>query len=391
MSQGRVVISMDSHTELVVDLKPWLPAKYHEAFDAGVELQERYSSASMEAFGWQLEEADVVVDFPTSGERKVELDEYKRRFTPEERVAAIDADGVAAEFIVAFTGTQTRDPELLHECSVAYDRYFSDYVASHRDRFKGSGVANLICGIDTLVAEVEHAYDHGLSAVELSGCMDWVSRDAPALNSPYYDPMWGALNERGMGVIFHGGPGWAKPLLEWEPGDPGWEPLLMFDYIHRNREGLNCVLMAGVPERFPNLKIGYIESGSRWIPPVLQELDIYAQSLRRVDRYMCELLPSEQWREFCFVGGTLDAPSVAERDDLGVKTLMWGSDFPHVESSWPHTTEHLASIFAGVPDAEITAMTSANAARCFGFDLDQLAQTPAARVPWPEPKVSAAV
>jgi predicted TIM-barrel fold metal-dependent hydrolase len=386
MSQGRVVISTDSHTELVVDLKPYLARKYYEEFDDGVRLSESYAQQEIEAVrGMQEGHENPNHDTPVHEERRHDLAEYTRRVGMEERLKVLDEQGVAGEFIVPFTGAQSVNPHTLHAYSEAYNRYFEEYVSPAPFRFRGANVVNLLCGIDTAVEEVAEAYEHGFPAVELPGNPKWVSKDLPTLNSPYFDPLWAALNERGMAMIFHAGHGRAKPLLKWEPGDPGWQALCIIDMARGHRDALTYVLLAGVLERFPNLKLGYLESGTRWIPPILQELDTYARTLRKAGIYEWERLPSEQWNQSCFAGGgVLDVAAVQERHDLGVRTLVWGSDYPHVEGTYPHTGEILAALFAAVPDDETQAILAENPARLFGFDLDQLADTAAAKVPWPE-------
>ena len=389
MSSGRVVISMDSHTELVVDLKPYLPTKYHEEFDHGVQLSVQYTADAGHAFRSMMEgHNNPIVDFPTQKERGRGVAEYTPHIPMKQRLEVLDDQGVAGEFIVPFTGAQSCDPDVLHAYSQAYDRYFADYISLAPFRFRGANVVNLICGIETAVEEVAHAHDHGITAVELSGNVEWVSPELPKLNSPYYDPLWAALDERSMGAVFHGGTGRAKPRLTWEPGDPGWEALRMIDLTSGHRGALTHLLVAGVAERFPNIRFGYLESGTRWIPSVLEELDAYAASLRHAGWYRWEKLPSEQWNDHWFAGGALDRPSVDERDRLGVRALVWGSDYPHVEGTYPNTGRHLAEMFSGVPDDEIDAIVAGNAARLFGFDLAQLAQTAAARVPWPEHSLS---
>jgi hypothetical protein len=58
---------------------------------------------------------------------------------------------------------------------------------------------------------------------------------------------------------------------------------------------------------------------------------------------------------------------------------MWGNDYPHKESSFPYSHEALRLSVAGGPDREVQQMIGANAARLYGFDLDDLAAV-AARV-----------
>ncbi|MFI5224196.1 MAG: amidohydrolase family protein, partial [Nitrospirales bacterium] len=57
------------------------------------------------------------------------------------------------------------------------------------------------------------------------------------------------------------------------------------------------------------------------------------------------------------------------RDEIGVDTMLWGSDFPHAESTWPKSREFLDRIFAGAPEDVFRKVTSENAARLFGFSL----------------------
>ena len=63
---------------------------------------------------------------------------------------------------------------------------------------------------------------------------------------------------------------------------------------------------------------------------------------------------------------------VALRHQLGVDRIMWGADYPHHEGTYPHTLTALRVNFAGLPESEVRAMTSLNAAEVYGFDLDYL-------------------
>jgi predicted TIM-barrel fold metal-dependent hydrolase len=58
------------------------------------------------------------------------------------------------------------------------------------------------------------------------------------------------------------------------------------------------------------------------------------------------------------------------RATIGVDNMLWGSDFPHAESTWPKSRDFLARIFAGVPEPDLRKITSENAAKLFGFELN---------------------
>jgi hypothetical protein len=64
---------------------------------------------------------------------------------------------------------------------------------------------------------------------------------------------------------------------------------------------------------------------------------------------------------------------VEQRHKIGLETIMWGTDYPHPEGSWPHTHEELREVFTGLPDDEIGAMLGGNAARFYRFDTEKLA------------------
>jgi predicted TIM-barrel fold metal-dependent hydrolase len=61
------------------------------------------------------------------------------------------------------------------------------------------------------------------------------------------------------------------------------------------------------------------------------------------------------------------------RYETGVANIMWGSDYPHPEGSWPVTREQMIETFRGLPEPEVAAMLGGNAARVYGFDAEKLA------------------
>ena len=71
-----------------------------------------------------------------------------------------------------------------------------------------------------------------------------------------------------------------------------------------------------------------------------------------------------------FVEFMEDDLGVQLRDLIGIDNMLWGSDFPHAESTWPKSRDFLARIFAKVPEADLRKITSENAARLFGFELN---------------------
>jgi predicted TIM-barrel fold metal-dependent hydrolase len=83
--------------------------------------------------------------------------------------------------------------------------------------------------------------------------------------------------------------------------------------------------------------------------------------------------PSEYWKRQCYVGAS--SVSRAETDmryEIGVENMMFGSDYPHVEGTWPRTYDWVRATLGGIPADEQRLILGGNAARLYGFDLDQL-------------------
>jgi len=73
------------------------------------------------------------------------------------------------------------------------------------------------------------------------------------------------------------------------------------------------------------------------------------------------------------VGSSFPSPGEARaRHEIGLHHYMWGSDYPHDESSFPHTREALRRSFAGTPEAELRSVLGGNAAELYRFDLAAL-------------------
>ena len=85
------------------------------------------------------------------------------------------------------------------------------------------------------------------------------------------------------------------------------------------------------------------------------------------------LTPSEYFDRQCHIGASFLRPSETDvARSVGTHKVMWGSDYPHIEGSHPHTKEHLRLTFANYTVEEATQMLTTNAAKVYGFDLEAL-------------------
>ena len=107
------------------------------------------------------------------------------------------------------------------------------------------------------------------------------------------------------------------------------------------------------------------------------ELPMFAQLRRSLP-----LKPSEYYERQCYIGASfMDEGEWEARHQLGVDRLIWGSDYPHLEGSWPRTVEQLGQVFKDVPRGEVTRMIGLTAAGVYGFDLGELARLAAEHGP----------
>ncbi|HYA68703.1 MAG TPA: amidohydrolase family protein, partial [Acidimicrobiales bacterium] len=84
-------------------------------------------------------------------------------------------------------------------------------------------------------------------------------------------------------------------------------------------------------------------------------------------------LPSEYFGTNIFVGAsTMSKEEIRRRHVLGLDAVMWGTDYPHPEGSWPQTAVKLKADFCDVSVEETRQLLGETAARVYGFDLDAL-------------------
>jgi predicted TIM-barrel fold metal-dependent hydrolase len=165
---------------------------------------------------------------------------------------------------------------------------------------------------------------------------------------------------------------------------------MLAEVAQYSRRPLLFLMLSGVFERFPRLKFVMTEQGCAWLPPLLAQLDGTLASIRKNGavgelRFKPEhILPksaTEYFRQNVWLG--ISFPKIADvaaaRKTLGLDKVMWGSDFPHDEGTYPFTTLSLRQIFHDWPEEDLRKVLAENAAAMYGFDLKALAG-PASRL-----------
>ena len=328
--------------------------------------------------------------------RDLQGDGRTRNWDDERRIAEQEADGVVAEVIFPNTvppffpaGALLARPPTPEELPRrlagirAHNRWLVDFCGLRPDRRAGIGQI-FLNDIDEAIADIEFIAANGLRGGALIPAVPPDAAQLEPLYSRAYDPLWAACEELGVVINHHSGGGapdygrHAVAGMVWVAEAAFW-----------SRRALTHLIVGGVFERFPRLKLVLTEQGASWISSTLAPLDDFHHQAATTGRIgelkyaaddVAPLSPSEYFHRNVYVAASFPSPRDADaRHDIGVSHYLWGSDYPHHEASWPYTRELLRRSFAGTDPDELQQVLAGNAAAVYGFDLEALAPI-AARV-----------
>ena len=157
--------------------------------------------------------------------------------------------------------------------------------------------------------------------------------------------------------------------------DPGGRYIWSYERFWLTRRHLQQMVFGGVFDRHPGLKVVFTEQMVSWVPSTLADLDnVYLMGVERHKRQNplwdpVLRRPSEYWASNCFNAGSFLARHEAEmRYEVGLGNLMWGSDYPHHEGTWPNTRLSMRKTFAGLPELDVRLILGENALRAYHLD-----------------------
>ena len=292
-------------------------------------------------------------------------------YIPAEHIKDMDEDGVYGSIVYPSVGLDLYenipDGDLLSEIFRIYNDWLAEFCKPFPDRLKGIACINTD-DIKSGVKELERCAKMGLGGamipvIPLPG-MDY--------HMPEYNILWAAAQDLQMPLSLHVTTIRPGPDREAVGGGGTQSPASSCNSDHWVRMSLAHIIFSGVFHRFPNLQIGAVEHELAWVPHFLSRLDYtYTQRVLREewwDRYARDRLPSEYYYSNVFVGFQEDGLGIKMRDIIGVDNLMWGSDYPHAESTFPRSRQILEEILVDCTEDEKSKIAGANAARIYNLN-----------------------
>jgi predicted TIM-barrel fold metal-dependent hydrolase len=189
-------------------------------------------------------------------------------------------------------------------------------------------------------------------------------------NREEWFPLWAAAEEAGISLSFHIGTG-ADPKVYRGLGGAITNHVASF---YPAQTTLCHLVASGVLDAHPTLHVSFVESGGSWLPAVMERMD---EAQRQYGTWFLRptlpMLPSEYVKRQVHVSFQHGRAALAVKDICGVDALMWGSDYPHLEGTYPNTRKVLEGIFDGVPDDVRRAITGGNFAKLFSVPEPQAA------------------
>jgi predicted TIM-barrel fold metal-dependent hydrolase len=288
---------------------------------------------------------------------------------PSQRLEDMELDGVEGDVLYTTLGFRLfwlKDAGLQQACFRVYNDWLAEYCSYAPKRLKGLALISIYDPQEG-AKELQRCAKMGLK-----GAMIWCSppEDRP-YSSPLYDPFWAAAQDLDMPLSLH-----AITGMERIPWEYGAEKRAMRQTVtpHEIEKSFSILILSGVLERFPRLKIVSAENNCGWLPYYLQRMD---RGFRRFGPSgtltpwptKLTLKPSEYFQRQMYCTFIDDPFGVATRHWSGVDNLMWSSDYPHTASTWPHSRDIIDRDFKDVSEEEKWKIVRGNASKLYGFDL----------------------
>jgi predicted TIM-barrel fold metal-dependent hydrolase len=313
-----------------------------------------------------------------------------RNWDNEMRNGQQDEDGVVGEVIFPNTvppffpgfvlfATPPKPEEYEHrlEGIRTHNRWLEDFCNQYPERRAGIGQI-FVNDIDDAIEDVKWCKEHNLRGGVLLPPNPPDATWLKPYNHPDFDRLWAVCEDLEVPVNCHGGVGGPSYLRH-----PSSALIQIAELGHYSRRPFIFMLLAGVFERFPKLKFVMTEQGCSWLPSFLAQLDHQLAAVKKagaigelrfkpdqvLQKSATEYFQQNVWMGISFPG---PADARAAKNILGVDKVMWGSDYPHDEGTYPFSRECIRQVFHDWSVEDMDKILTTNAAKLYNFDVPSL-------------------
>jgi predicted TIM-barrel fold metal-dependent hydrolase len=286
------------------------------------------------------------------------------------RLADMDRDGVDATVMYGpIVPLLIKDPDLRRVCYRAYNDWLAEFCATAPERLVGAG---LIPIDDPKEAADEVRY---LKHIGLRTGMFLAARVELPLWDEGWEPLWEAAAETGLPIGFHLGGGLRTAVASGpKAATPGNIGVRVACATVQMDEPLAAVIFSGALERHPTLKIVLAETGIGWLPYMLERMDDTYRKFCDAEAYWrthggipLTMPPSAYFRRQVWATFQTDHVGLRVVDLLGDDRVMWASDYPHPDSTWPESQKAIDDNFTGVLPRITRRILCENAKALYGL------------------------
>ncbi len=283
-----------------------------------------------------------------------------RPSTPDLRLKDMDMDGVYAQVIYGPpTGIHIQEPALKAECLKVYNDWSAEFNGNASDR---------LCVLAYLPMHDPAAAEAELRRAAKQGHKGAVVSFFEAVKpvfEPEWDCVWSAAEELGIPLSFHLGGGFHSI----KPQAGSWR-IAAFAAVAQIQldEALAAMIFCGALERRPKMKLVLGESGIGWIPYMIERMDHeFHNHVPSAKDVQIKTLPSQLFARQVYATFEEDHLGVKLLSHIGVDNVMWASDYPHPDSTFPHSQDTIKRLFKGTDAKTVKKLTCDTAAKLYGF------------------------
>jgi predicted TIM-barrel fold metal-dependent hydrolase len=278
-------------------------------------------------------------------------------FDPKARILDQVRDNLEAEIIypgLSLMFFSISDAEYQRECMRVYNDWLAEFCAESPQRLLGVGMVPLRGSIESAIAEAERCAKLGMRGLLIPA----VSRN-PSYYELALERFWAALEDIGLPVALH------APLAL-----PRFPLFLSIcdNKIFNMQRVLALLIASAVPQRFRKLRFVIVEGGIGWIAALLRFMDHWWEDHHRWMEPKLEEPPSVCFKRQFWATFEDDRAGVLTRHLVGTDRLLWGSDYPHTEGTFPFSVERISEDFSDVPEDEKRMMVRDNTVKLYGMD-----------------------